>query len=139
MQSRNLGVHNVVLPDDIKKLNDLEESFCHVQRTFIQAYLAAQARNLCQIPTHLLNTGYPGRPSIIIPKELLEELRGLEFAWAKIATMFGVSRWTIMRRVDEYQLNGLQIFTGISDDEIDNIVKDYNNRHGASTGEPFLF
>ena len=138
LQSQNLGFNNDVLPDDIKKLNNLEESFSHVQRTFIQVYRAVQARNSCHIPTHLSHTGAPGRPSIIIPKELLEELRGLGFAWAKIATMFGVSRWTIMRRVDEYQLTGLQIFTDISDDKIDKIVKDYNSHHGASTGEPFL-
>ena len=138
LQSRNLDVHNELLPDEIKKLNDLEESFSHVQKSFVQVYLATQARNLCQKPTQCSHTGLPGRPSVIVPKELLEELRGMGFAWTKIATMFGVSRWTIMRRVDDYQLTGLQIFSDISDAEIDNIVKDHNSRHGASTGEPFL-
>jgi len=31
-------------------------------------------------------------------REVLEELRGLGFAWTRIAEMIGVSRWTIHRR-----------------------------------------
>jgi len=69
-------------------------------------------------------TGGPGRPSFYIPKELLTELLDLHFSWT-IAKMFGVSRWTIMRRVEEYGSTHLQQFSEISDEMIDNIIKDY--------------
>jgi hypothetical protein len=46
----------------------------------------------------------PGRPPYAIPREFLEELRGLGFSWTKIATMFQVSRWTVLCPVKEYGL-----------------------------------
>ena len=46
----------------------------------------------------------PGRPKLQIQSKMLEELRGIGFPWIKIADMFGVSRWTISRRVMEYGL-----------------------------------
>ena len=53
--------------------------------------------------------GGPGRPSVNIPPEVLEELRGLGFTWQKIASVFGVSRWTIMRRVRLFELEHLSL------------------------------
>ena len=50
-----------------------------------------------------------GRPSIKIPMEMLEELRGIGFTWTKIAQMLGVSRWTIHRRVVEYGLDDRRV------------------------------
>ena len=41
----------------------------------------------------------PGRPSVDIPPEVLEDLHGLGFTWDKIARIFRVSRWTIMREL----------------------------------------
>ncbi len=38
--------------------------------------------------------------------------------------MFGVSRWTLYRRIGEYDMQHMQRFTDISDDEVDAIVKD---------------
>ena len=52
----------------------------------------------------------PGRPPVHIPCDVLEGLRELGFTWNKIAQMFGVSRWTIARRVKEYGLENLQGF-----------------------------
>ena len=53
--------------------------------------------------------GGPGRPSVNILPEVLEELRGLGFTWQKIASIFGVSRWTIMRRVRLFELEHLSL------------------------------
>ena len=69
---------------------------------------------------------------------MLVELRGLNFSWNKIAQMFGVSRWTIIRRVEDYGLIHLQQFSAISDERIDDIIQDYMSRHGHTTGEPFM-
>ena len=75
-----------------------------------------------------------GRPKLVIPRESLEELRALGMSWNKIARMFAVSRDTIRRRVEEYDLTTLSKYTDISDDEIDKILSDWNFRHGRSTG-----
>eukprot|EP00794_Sanderia_malayensis_P013329 gene13329-14705_t len=47
----------------------------------------------------------PGRPPVHIPCDVLEGLRELGFTWSKIAQMFGVSRWTIARRVKECKVS----------------------------------
>ena len=52
--------------------------------------------------------------------------------------MFGVSRWNVMRRVQEYGISDLQEFSNISDERIDDVIKDYISRHGRTTGEPFM-
>ena len=44
----------------------------------------------------------------------------------------------ISRRVDEFGLSSLLMFSDISDNELDNLVKDFMSRHGATTGEPIL-
>ena len=49
-------------------------------------------------------TGAPGRPPFYIPAETLEDLRGIGFSWQKFAQVFGVSRWTVYRRVQSYDL-----------------------------------
>ena len=66
------------------------------------------------------------------------ELRGLNFSWCKISQMFGVSRWTITRHVQEYGLSDLQRFSNFSGKGIDDIVKDYILCHGSTTGEPLM-
>ena len=43
-----------------------------------------------------------------------------------------------MRRVQEYGLSDLQQFSNISDDRIDDIVRDYMSRHDSTTGEPIM-
>ena len=95
-------------------------------------------KNTCKLSLTILENGDPGRPRYYIPKEVLSELRGLNFSWIKIAKMFGVSRWTIMRRVEEYDLIHLHKFSDISDERIDDTIKDYISRHGSTTGEPFM-
>lgn len=82
--------------------------------------------------------GEPGRPKAMISQEVLEELRGLGFSWSKIARILNVSRWTVSRRVEEYELSNLKRFNDITDEEVDNIIKEYINRHGATTGEKFI-
>ena len=57
----------------------------------------------------------------------------------KIASILGVSKWTaISRLVDEFELSHLQMFSNISDNELDNLVRNFMSQHGATTGEPFI-
>ena len=80
----------------------------------------------------------PGRPNFDIPKEVLEELRVLGFSWISISKMFEVSRWTIARRVDVYNLNSLSRYSNITNGELDQIIQDYISRHGPTTDEPLM-
>ena len=82
--------------------------------------------------------GKVGRPKVFIPKETLVELRGLGLSWNNIARLLGVSRWTVSRRAEEYNIRGLGQYSSISDDQLDIIVKDFINRHGRNTGQPFI-
>ena len=43
----------------------------------------------------------------------------------KIGSILGVSRWTISGRVDEFGLSHLQMFSDISDNKLDNLVRDF--------------
>ena len=71
-------------------------------------YEFARSASTCELPSPTVNTKSSGRPTYHIPKEVLVELRGFNFSWSKILDMFGVSRWTVMRRVQEYGLSDLQ-------------------------------
>ena len=82
----------------------------------------------------MVEKGGPGRPSVHIPPEVLEELRGVGFTWQKIASIFRVSRSTIMRRVRLFELEHLSLFSSITNEQIDDIIRDYISRHGP--GQP---
>ena len=56
----------------------------------------------------------------------------------KIAKMLNISKWTISRRVEEFELSDLKRFSDISNEEIDTITKEYISRHGTATGRKLL-
>ena len=65
-----------------------------------------------------------GRPKLIIPQEQLEGLRSLGFSWISISKMLGVSEKTLRRRREAYSMSSaVKLFSDISDDEIDHLVK----------------
>ena len=66
------------------------------------------------VPCQVVKNAGPGRPSVNIPPEVLEELRVLCFEWQNIASIFGVSRWTIVRRVRLFELEHLSLFSSIT-------------------------
>ena len=74
------------------------------------SYILEQYNKAIQCNLSLLSiAGRPGRPSINIPPEVLEDLRGIGFTWVKTARVFKVSRWTIMRRVRLFDLEHLSL------------------------------
>lgn len=85
-----------------------------------------------------VRTGNPGRPQFYVPAETLEDLLGLGFSMEKISRMFGVSRWTIYRRVQSYGLQNTVQFSLLPDAELDELVLDYMGRHGLTTGRTYL-
>ena len=50
----------------------------------------------------------------------------------------GVSRWTISRRAELYDIQGMGQYSSISDNDLDALVQDFINRHGRNTGQPFI-
>lgn len=83
-------------------------------------------------------TGNQGRPSLSISKELLEDLRNYGYSWTEISKILQVSRWTVHRRVREFNLQHLDRFSDITDDELDQLIRGYISRHGNTTGESYL-
>ena len=64
-----------------------------------------------------------GRPYINISKEDILSLRRLNYTWTKISRMLGVSRKTLYRRLEEYEIPHSN-YSCVSSDELDEIVKD---------------
>ncbi|CAH3187569.1 unnamed protein product, partial [Porites lobata] len=125
---------------DLKLLGDLRVVFSELLEKFLYHFgsTASYTSQVITFPSLLVKSEGPGRPRVHIPPEVLEELRGLGFTWQKIASIFKVSRWTIMRRVRLFELENLSLFSSITDEEIDDIIRDYIARHGSTTGESYL-
>ena len=80
----------------------------------------------------------PGRPPFQIEADVLEDLRGMGFTWTKIAQMFGVSRWTLYRRVREFNLQDMTSFSSMADSQLDEIIREYLRQHGSTTGQTYI-
>eukprot|EP00794_Sanderia_malayensis_P014779 gene14779-16314_t len=52
--------------------------------------------------------------------------------------MLGVSKWTISRRVKQYDLESLQGFSDISDEDLDPLVEELLKRQGRTMGQVFI-
>ena len=63
-----------------------------------------------------------GRPSLIIGKEQIEYLLDCSFTVNQISEILHVSKRTIERRMSAYNLTGVNRFTEISDQQLDNNV-----------------
>ena len=95
----------------MKTLDDLRQVFSELLDKFLQHFRnnASRPSRVTSVPCQVVKNGGLGRPSVNILPEVLEELRGLGFTWQKIASIFGVSRWTIMRRVRLFELEHLSL------------------------------
>ena len=101
----------------MKTLDDLRQVFSELLDKFLQHFrnnVSSRPSRVMSVPCQVVKNGGPGRPSANIPPEVLEELSGLCFAWQKIPSIFGVSRWTIMRRVRLFELEHLSLFSSIT-------------------------
>ena len=78
-----------------------------------------------------VKTKQPGRPKFDIQEETLFKLRLLGFNWNEIGRMLLLSRWTIQRRVAEFGLEHLSNFDKIGDDELDQKVRKFMQKHGC--------
>lgn len=97
---------------------------------------ATVAENFCLVDVR--NPAQVGRPKFHITSEVLEDLRNLGFSWTKIAMMMGVSRWTISRRVKDYGLENMRGFSPLPPAELDNLVRNYMDNHGTTSGQTYV-
>ena len=111
---------------DEKRLRDLRLVFTELLEKILLHFGNSITRpsSVTYLSCQLLKNGGPGRPSINIPPEVLEDLRWMGFTWVKIASVLRVCRWTIMRRVRLFDLEHLSRFSTITDEEIDGIIRD---------------
>lgn len=73
-------------------------------------------------------TGQVGRPREEIDLDDVEFLRSLKLTWTKIAQVLNVSGHTIYRRLKD-EGRYFEIYTNISDQEVDRIVSDIKLEH----------
>ena len=93
-------------PSEEKEWEAMSDVFFDVL-TCLQHHLVYMERKttyISCIKSATAHNGFPGRPSFDIPVEMLENLLGLGFSCQKIAAMLGVSRWTIYRRMRQFDL-----------------------------------
>ncbi|XP_048874043.1 uncharacterized protein LOC125745333 [Brienomyrus brachyistius] len=72
-------------------------------------------------------TATNGRPKILIEEQRLKEMLHTQLPVPCIATLMGVSRRTILRRMKEYELCVRDTYNSISDEELDNLVSSVKN------------
>lgn len=80
----------------------------------------------------------PGRPKFKIPEEQLVYFRNLGYTWTDISSMLLISRWTVARRVKEYGIEHVTGFSNITDDELDNKIRQLQVLHGKVMGRSLI-
>ena len=106
-------------------------------RNNMQVIISRWERNCRLIPDRLqrcptFETGNRGRPAYILEQEQVEMLLDLGFSCKGISSMFGVSRYTLYRRMDSWGLTGPNRFTDLSDDDLDELVRSIYSNHPHS-------
>ena len=79
--------------------------------------------------SHSLFNHRIGRPRLTVDIEDIEYLRSVHFSWTKISQILEISRSTLYRRLDEFNLSCDLTFSNISDQELDTIITDIKRDH----------
>ena len=76
----------------------------------------------------IYRSGPPGRPRSTVTIDEILEMRSLHYKWNKIASMLGISRATLYRRLEE---NGISSQDGsmLDDDELDDVMRAIKRDH----------
>lgn len=83
--------------------------------------------------------GNVGRPRFHIDRDTLIGLRQIGNSWSSIARMFLVSRSTIYRRIDEFNLHGFGCYSDISDDDLTEILLNFYHQQSRLVGFPMAY
>jgi hypothetical protein len=122
-----------------RNIPSLNELLIHLSA--IYQILCKDIRRLQPLPEFqvtLENDCKVGRPKVAIAKETLIDLKDLGFSWTEISSMLLVSRWTIQRRVKEFGITDLVSYSNISDDELDEYVRQAKEQYGTLAGRSMV-
>ena len=72
-------IYNGLEETDLKTLDHLRQVFSELLENFLQHFRnnASRPSRVTSVPCQVVKNGGPGRPSVNIPPEVLEEVRGL--------------------------------------------------------------
>ena len=138
-----LSLQQIVAIDTVENrqvLNGLLRNMCLLHEYWIRQHLFGctdVAIYSLESPA-VIKSGEVGRPKYLIHEEVLLQLRSSGFTWSKIASMLLVSRWTVQRRVVEFNLQEVTGFSELSDDELDVIITRFMRNHGTLVGYSLL-
>ena len=90
----------------IKTFIELIQTFQTFYETLKRKLISFKHQNLavCQFSNIIKNRGQAGRPRVPMQEETLLYFRDIGCSWKEIAELLLVSRWTIVRRVREYDI-----------------------------------
>ena len=97
----------------------------------------AVASQACVTPNIQSPISHRGRPRLEITRDQLQYLASLSFSWTRIANMLGVSRMTIYRRRQEFEMLNEAVRTA-SDDELRRELNEMRRSH-PDYGESMSF
>ena len=75
------------------------------------------------IPVTILRSGARGRPFMFITKDQIETLLDFGYTYTRIASMFGISERTLLRRRIEWGLPSGRRLSEIGDDDLDDCIR----------------
>lgn len=78
--------------------------------------------------------GDRGRLRLDVPEDVLLNLRSLGLCWTEITRILLVSHWTLQWRVAEDGLQEVTGFSPLSDEQLDNTVRQFMRTHGNLVG-----
>jgi len=121
LSSRHLEAHQNIMQDIHLVVVEFQKLISRFEERF-NNFTEDEVHYCC--PKEQLHIKGQGRPKLKIPKEQLEGLRALGFSWVAISKMLGVSEKTVRRRKEAYNMSSsMELFSKISDDEIDEFMK----------------
>ena len=106
----------------VSRATDLVREALSIIRNFAENMENRHSGDRYQAPFSL--EGTPGRPAYDIPRDQLAYLLENRFTCVQIAEMLGVSLRTVRRRMSAYNLSTRMYFTVISDEQLDEIVRE---------------
>ena len=76
-----------------------------------------------------------GGPQLDVQKEDILALKKLNYSWTKVARLLGISRQTLYRRLEEFDIS--ESFTEISSSDLDQLLQEIKAEH-PNSGEVML-
>lgn len=80
-----------------------------------------------------------GRPRYHLSKDTLVSLREMGLSWSRIASIYSISKWTVLRRAREYEILGINRFNQIRDDDLMEIIGSYLNTQSRLVGFSLVY